>query len=56
MRVEPIGGLTLYIGDNREMLREIPDNTVQTVVTSPPYYGLRGYGNDARELMEMVPF
>jgi DNA modification methylase len=31
-------------GDVRERLRELPDASVQTCVTSPPYWGLRDYG------------
>jgi DNA modification methylase len=31
-------------GDCLEVLREIPDCSVQMCVTSPPYYGLRDYG------------
>ena len=31
----------LLCGDVIEMLKTIPDGTVQTCVTSPPYYGLR---------------
>lgn len=34
----------ILIGDVREMLKTIPDNTVHCVVTSPPYWGLRDYG------------
>ena len=34
----------VIIGDNREALKELPDASVQTVVTSPPYWGLRDYG------------
>jgi DNA modification methylase len=33
-------------GDCIEVLRTLPDNSVQCVVTSPPYYGLRDYGVD----------
>jgi len=33
----------LYPGDCREVLRELPDESVHCVVTSPPYYGLRSY-------------
>lgn len=36
--------LTLLVGDARERLRDLPDASVQTVVTSPPYFGLRDYG------------
>ena len=32
------------IGDCRTILPTLPDNSVQCVVTSPPYYGLRDYG------------
>lgn len=34
----------ILIGDARERLRELPDQSVQTVITSPPYFGLRDYG------------
>jgi hypothetical protein len=34
----------ILIGDCRDTLRELPDGCVQTVVTSPPYFGLRDYG------------
>jgi hypothetical protein len=32
------------VGDVRERLRELPAASVQCVVTSPPYWGLRDYG------------
>lgn len=35
---------TLYQGDVRVVLPELPDESVHCVVTSPPYYGLRDYG------------
>lgn len=31
-------------GDCRELLASVPDGSVQCVVTSPPYWGLRDYG------------
>jgi DNA modification methylase len=31
-------------GDSRRALAEIPDNTFQCCITSPPYWGLRDYG------------
>jgi DNA modification methylase len=34
----------ILVGDNRETLKSLPDGSVQTVVTSPPYWGLRDYG------------
>jgi len=27
----------LYLGDSREMLKKLPDNSVDLIVTSPPY-------------------
>lgn len=36
----------LYHGDVTEVLRRLPAKSVQTVVTSPPYWGLRDYGTD----------
>jgi len=34
----------ILVGDVREQLAQIPDESVQTCVTSPPYWGLRDYG------------
>lgn len=36
--------VTIYQGDCRERLKSISDKTFHTVVTSPPYWGLRDYG------------
>lgn len=36
--------ITLHLGDCIEVLKSLPDQSVQTCVTSPPYYGLRDYG------------
>lgn len=36
----------VYLGDALEMLRDLPDASVQCCVTSPPYWGLRDYGLD----------
>lgn len=36
--------LRIIQGDCSEKLKEIPDSSVHTCVTSPPYYGLRDYG------------
>lgn len=37
----------VYQGHILEVVKKIPDKIIQTVVTSPPYYGLRDYGTDA---------
>jgi len=34
----------IYVGNVLKRLSEIPEGSVRTVVTSPPYYGLRDYG------------
>lgn len=34
----------IYQGDALEILRTWPDEFVQCVITSPPYWGLRDYG------------
>ena len=33
-------------------LERLPDDCVNCCVTSPPYYGLRDYGNDAQHVLE----
>ena len=35
--------VTLYHGDALDVLRELPDASVNCCVTSPPYFGLRSY-------------
>lgn len=42
----------VLIGDVREQLATLPDASVQCVVTSPPYYGLRNYGVDGQVGLE----
>lgn len=34
----------ILVGDNRKSLKSLPTGCVQTVITSPPYWGLRDYG------------
>ena len=35
--------VVFFEGDCRDLLAEIPDNTIQLVVTSPPYNIGKGY-------------
>lgn len=42
----------IRIGDCRELLRAMPDESVHCVVTSPPYWGLRDYGVSGQLGME----
>lgn len=47
---------TLYYGDHvLETLKRLPDQSVQTVCTSPPYFGLRDYGADGQIGLEETP-
>ena len=45
----------ILIGDVREQLKQLPDQSVNCVVTSPPYWGLRDYGNDGQIGLEQEP-
>lgn len=38
------GPVSIVTGNALEVLREMPDESVNCVVTSPPYWGLRDYG------------
>ncbi|AXB43671.1 DNA-methyltransferase [Amycolatopsis albispora] len=37
-------GITLYTGDATTVMARLPERSVDCVVTSPPYWGLRDYG------------
>ena len=37
---------TILVGDVRRRLDDLPDHSVDTVITSPPYVQLRNYGVD----------
>jgi DNA modification methylase len=45
----------LLIGDCRDRLADQPEGSVQTCVTSPPYWGLRDYGVDGQIGLEETP-
>ena len=47
--------LSVLIGDCREQMRTLADGSVQTCVTSPPYFGLRDYGHDGQLGLEPTP-
>src|SRR3989337_697682 len=34
----------ILCGDALTLLKQMPDNFIDTVITSPPYWGLRDYG------------
>jgi len=45
----------VIVGDCREALKAMPDESVHCVVTSPPYFGLRDYGVDGQIGLEPTP-
>ena len=55
MRTETIGNATLYLGDCIESMRTMPDASVHTCVTSPPYFGLRDYRHEGQIGTEPTP-
>jgi len=42
-------------GDCLETMKSIADGSIQTCVTSPPYFGLRDYGHDGQIGLEQSP-
>jgi len=38
----------ILLGDSLERLKDLPDKSVQAVITSPPYWALRDYGVDGQ--------
>ena len=43
----------ILIGDVLEKIKEIPDESVDCIITSPPYWGLRDYGEEGQWGLEM---
>lgn len=47
--------VTLLLGDALDQLRTLPDGSVDCIVTSPPYFGLRSYGVTGQYGLESTP-
>lgn len=47
--------VTLWLGDALSVLKSLPSDSVDCIVTSPPYYGLRNYGVDGQIGLEETP-
>ncbi len=45
----------IYCGDIRDIAKTLPDQSVNCIVTSPPYFGLRDYGVDKQIGLEETP-
>ncbi|WP_240659669.1 site-specific DNA-methyltransferase [Streptomyces sp. WAC 01529] len=48
-------GALLLVGDALEVLAAAPERSVNCIVTSPPYYGLRDYGAPGQYGLEPTP-
>lgn len=46
---------TIINGNSLEVLKSLPDNSIDCCVTSPPYYALRDYGCDGQIGIEETP-
>lgn len=47
--------VTLLLGDALDQMRTLSDASVDCIVTSPPYYGLRDYGTPGQYGLESTP-
>jgi len=50
-----VNNAEILVGDALKGLQHLSDGTVRTCVTSPPYWGLRDYGNDEQLGHEATP-
>ena len=48
-------GIVLHHGDALDVARTLESGSVDCIVTSPPYYGLRDYGNEGQYGLEESP-
>ena len=48
-------GVTLYRGDALEVLTTLPGDSIDCCITSPPYFGLRDYGEPGQYGLESTP-
>jgi DNA modification methylase len=47
--------IEILAGDCRETLKTLADQSINTCITSPPYWGLRDYGEEKQLGMEDTP-
>src|SRR3989338_2175969 len=45
----------VYCGDTLQLMKKIPDNSVDCIITSPPYWAIRDYGVDGQIGLEEHP-
>ena len=54
-RLGPFDVPGYHVGDCRELLRQLPDGCINCCMTSPPYWGLRDYGEPGQLGLEATP-
>ena len=48
--------IDIYAGDCLDSLKQLEDQSINTCITSPPYWGLRNYNDESKQLgMEDTP-
>ena len=55
LNINDIEKNTIINGNSLEVLKSLPDNSIDCCVTSPPYYNLRDYGCDGQIGLEETP-
>lgn len=45
----------IYCGDSRELIKQLPDNSIHCAITIPPYYQLRNYQVPGQIGLEQSP-
>ena len=48
-------GIKILKGDCRKTLQSLPGKSINTCITSPPYWGLRDYGEGEQLGLEETP-
>ena len=49
-------GVQILQGDCRDVLKTLPEGSINMCVTSPPYFGLRDYGGQEKQIgLEQTP-
>jgi DNA modification methylase len=50
-----MAGYTVHVGDCIASMKNMPDGSISTCITSPPYFGLRDYGHEGQIGLEPTP-
>lgn len=46
LKIDSNSKIELYSGNCLDVLKQLPKESINCCITSPPYYGLRDYGTD----------